>query len=378
VAVALPLLATAVTRDPLAVAGVLAAQQLPWVLVALGWSRLGNDRRTVVGGVDTLRAISVGFLGALSVLGRETILGIQLVAFVVGLGEALTDRAENEVEDVSAISARGMLGLALVGLPLGGVLYEVFPATPFVFDVLAFAMAGLLSLFAVGVVPRRVAPPAEPDERPTPATSWWITAIAALAAAATAGVLAVLVLFALDDLGLGAPAFGALLAGLAAATALGGFLAPEVGSLLGLRGGTSASLVIAATANVVAVVVADPARPIVAALALGVAGAASMAAAVLVRAWLQVTSGRPLTEENLGTFHLVVWAVAPLGALGAGLLARHRGVGDAIDGAAAAMLLAALTTFLVPSRKSIDATPEPMLGWASSPNRSGSRTPEEV
>ena len=49
-ATALPLLAVNISRDPLAIAGVVAAQHLPWIAVALGWRLVaGVDRRTVIG-----------------------------------------------------------------------------------------------------------------------------------------------------------------------------------------------------------------------------------------------------------------------------------------------------------------------------------------
>jgi len=52
VAVALPLLAANVTRDPLAIAAVVAAQHLPWVVVHAGWRFVNADRR---GGVAAFR-----------------------------------------------------------------------------------------------------------------------------------------------------------------------------------------------------------------------------------------------------------------------------------------------------------------------------------
>ena len=55
------------------------------------------------------------------------------------------------------------------------------------------------------------------------------TAVAGLQALGTSAVLGVLVLFALDDLGLGAPSFGVLLGALAAGATLGGLVAEAFG-----------------------------------------------------------------------------------------------------------------------------------------------------
>lgn len=378
VAVALPLLTTAVTRDPLAVAGVVAAQQVAWVVVALTWHRLPGDRRTLIGGADALRAIVVGILGALAVLGRETILTIQVVAFIVGLGEALTDRVESESADVSRVSTRGMLAMAAVGLPLGGVLYEIFPATPFVFDVLAFAFAGLLALFALSPTPTPAPPAAIDDELPGHATSFWTLASVALTAAATSGIAAVVVLFAIEDLALGAPAFGLVLAGMAGGATVGGLVAPELGGGLGLRGGIAAALVVAGAAVVAASQLADPALPWLAAAALAVASAATMAASVLTRAQLQLSRGRPATAQNLRPLHLAMWIAGPVGALAAGWLAAQRSVPDAVLASGVALVAASFVSFLCPSRKSVDEQGQLVVEWSQSTNSSGTRTSEEV
>lgn len=357
VAVALPLLATAVTRDPLAVAGVIAAQHVPWVVMAIAWPAFSGDRRTWLGGIDTVRALSMGMLGVLVLAGRETILDIHLAAAVVGLGEALTDGAESDATDAGSLAGPTMTALALVGLPLGGFLYEVFPATPFLFDVLAFSVAGLLALLV-----RRPVPPAPDVSTGLPAFARGTPPVAALAAVATAAssaVLGVLVLFALQDLGLGAPAFGVLLAGLAAAAATGGWVAPDVGRALGLKAGTAVSLVIAAAGYVTASRVADPAQPWAAAFALGIAAGASMVTTVLCRALLAAAHGKPVTGRALRAFHLVVWSAIPAGALAGGWVARSRGVTEVLVWAGATAVAAILPLLTVQSRNRLTHQQQP-------------------
>lgn len=343
VAVALPLLAANVTRDPLAIAAVVAAQHLPWVVVQAGWRHVRADRRTIVGTVDTSRALVLGLIGFLTLIGRETILGIQLVAVVVGLGEALTYGAESETGDAGGLSTSGMVGLAAIGLPLGGFLYEIFPATPFLFEVLAFAWAALFAL----LVKREIRPPTAVDgpEDGLPATppgSGRITISAALAAAAASAVLGVLVLYALDELGLGAPAFGLLLAGLALATIVGAYVAPEVGRFLGVKTGVVLALLAAAGGHGIGSQVADPERPWAGALALGVAAGAGMIAAVLSRALVQLSTGRPAAGPALDRFHLAIWAAIPLGAIAGGWIASQRTVDEVLLWAAGLWVAAAL------------------------------------
>ncbi|MCU1373855.1 MAG: Antibiotic efflux protein, partial [Actinomycetia bacterium] len=285
---------------------------------------------------------------------HETLLGIQIAAFVVGLGEALTDGAETETADITGLSARGMVGMAVVGLPLGGILYEIYPATPFLFEVLAFAVAALFALLVL-----RPVVPADIDEdepAPGPVTmpgTGLITISAALAAIATSAVLGVLVLFALDDLGLGAPAFGGLLAGLALCTAAGGFVAPEVGTALGLKPGLIVAAAVAAAGYATASQVADPVRPLAGAMALGVAAGAGMIVAVLSRALLQRNAGRSVAGPVLQRFHLAVWSAIPVGALAGGWVASQRSVHEVLLWSTAAWAGAAVCAALArPAKKS--------------------------
>jgi len=356
-AVALPLLATRVTPDPLAIASVVAAQHVPWVLVHLAGRAGAYDRRTLVGLADTARAVAVGILGILTLTNAETMLAIQLVAFVVGVGEAWTDRIESESSSPGSLSTRGMLAVGLVGFPLGGLLYEVSPgpATPLLADVLVFTVASTLALAIRSAVrPRpesRPAPTRPGHPRPSggglPPAAVALLASSAVASFAASGLLGLLVLFATADLGLGAPAFGLLLAGLALSTALGGLAAPLVGELVGVRTGVAAGQVVAGGAVAAAALLADPGRPWPAIVALGVGAAAGMAATVLGRARLQLVAGPRGTAAALHLLHLVTWAAIPAGALVAGLAARHTPVDRVLVGTGGAWLLAAVAVLAV-------------------------------
>ena len=394
IAVALPLLTASVTRDPLDVASVFAAQHVPWLLVALLRTRLGAriDRRTTVGLGDTVRAVALGYLGLQALVGEQTLFLLQLVAFAVGIGEALTDDAEGTATadlpsgpKASAPSTRtavtGMAALALIGLPIGGFLYEVLAAVPPLVDVLPFAFAALFALS----LRRRIVPavPASPEpSRPTllPGTGPVILA-AAVVSALSSAVLGVLVLFALDDLGLGAPAFGALLAGLAVAGGIGGLLAPEVGHLLGLR--TTATLALLAAGGGVAgaSLVADPVSPYPAVLALAVATGSAAIAVVILRALLHSRAGRTVPIAGLDPLHVAVWGAIPLGALAGGAIASSTGVADLylyLGAATAAVGVAAAA--LRPSPRPADNRLTPVgAPWSDAKERRatpGTSTPE--
>jgi hypothetical protein len=344
-AAALPLLTAAVTRDPIAVAAVIAAAHLPWIVVTLlGGSILPRlERRTVLGAAHTIRGAAVGALAYWAAGNAETLGKLAAAAFVIGLGEALADHVEDGADDLPsprpqpsglarALRSGGMVGVALIGLPVGGVLYEILPPVPFVAAVFVFCMAGLIALLprvplGAEARARAMAPPAA--IRLSPGTTR-PTAVAALQAVGTSAVLGVLVLFALDDLGLGAPSFGVLLAALAAGATVGGLAAPEVGRVLGGARGAAAAALTAGVAYAVAAVVSSPSFPLPAAVALVVGSAAAMATGVLARAELHARGGRRLGAGGLRAFHLVVWSAIPLGAILGGLVAQVLGVSAAV------------------------------------------------
>jgi MFS family permease len=345
IAVALPLLTTAFTRDPLAVAAVIAAAHLPWVVVTLlGGQVLPRlERRTVLGTAHTLRGAAVAGLAYTYAGNSETLGKLVAAAFAIGLGEALADHVEDGADQLPdarprpsglarALRSGGMVALAMIGLPLGGFLYEVLPPVPFVASVFVFCLAGLIALLPrvpLGSEARSqaMAPPA--PLRLSPGTTR-PTAVAALQALGTSAVLGVLVLFALDDLGLGAPSFGILLGALAAGSAVGGLGATELGRVLGGARGTAAAAFTAALAYGLAAAVSSPSFPLPGALALVVGAAAAMATGVLARADLHARGGRRLGAGGLRAFHLVVWSAIPLGAVVGGLVAEVFGVATAV------------------------------------------------
>jgi hypothetical protein len=346
-AVALPLIAIDTSKgDPLAVAAVVAAQHLPWVLVQLSGRRHLVDRRTLVGLTDTVRALALGTLGLLVAVRKETVLAILVTAFLVGLGEAWTDRLEAESGAAGTLGPRSMVAIGLIGFPLGGLLYDTVtgPATPLFVDVFLFTVASTFALAVHRPVkPGPVDLAGPPLDSPLPPAATPLLASAAVGSFVASGVLGLLALFATVDLGLGAPGFGVLLAALAASTAAGGFVAPTVGEWLGVRTGLVAGLLVAAGALAVASMVADADKPWQGALALGLSAAGAMTATVLGRARLQLVVGREAAPGALERLHLVTWSAIPLGALVAGWAARHLPIHRVLILLALAWVAAAVT-----------------------------------
>jgi MFS family permease len=256
---ALPLLAAALTRDPLQVGIVGAAGWLPWLLLGPVSGALVDrwDRRQVMWTVDAARFGIVGGLGIAVLAGWASIPLLVATGFLLGVGQTLFDSATQSViptlvgRDAGRLErANGRLFGAqqvsqqLLGPPLGGLLFSLARAVPFLVDAASF----LLSSALIATISGRFRPERTAD---TPRTSlrrqiaegmrWLlghrllrITVVMAGIAnlALTAGDV-ILVLLAQDELGLGSVGYGLLLASYAVGGVLGSLLAVHVGRLLG-------------------------------------------------------------------------------------------------------------------------------------------------
>src|SRR5438270_880162 len=110
--VALPLLATTVTHDPVLIAGLSATQFLPWLLFAAIAGALVDriDRRRAMIVANSARAIAVGTLAVLVASGGMTIWTVYLTALIIGTAETIADSAANAL--VPAVVGDGSLDSA--------------------------------------------------------------------------------------------------------------------------------------------------------------------------------------------------------------------------------------------------------------------------
>ena len=97
VALALPWLATMLTRDPVAIAAVAAAGRLPWLIFAVPAGVIVDrtDRRKLIARADLLRAALVGAILVLALSGPSSAAVWLLagLAFLLGAAEVLRDNA---------------------------------------------------------------------------------------------------------------------------------------------------------------------------------------------------------------------------------------------------------------------------------------------
>jgi MFS family permease len=247
-ATALPLLAATLTRDPLAVAVVFFAGQLPWLLLALPAGVVVDrvDRRRLLWTTDAARFAIVGTFGVAVLAGWATIPLLATAGFLLGVGQTLYDTAAQVIVPAlvsrdpaqleaanGRIESAAVIGGQLAGPPAGGLLFAAAPAVPFLLDAASFtAAAGL-----VATIPGRYARPRDPWAAPTSLRAevaeglgWlWrhrllrtLGVMVGVLNLTIAGWLAVFVLFAQEELGLGSVGYGVLLTGLAVGGGAGG------------------------------------------------------------------------------------------------------------------------------------------------------------
>ena len=140
---AVPLIATTLTRDPLAIAAIGALAFLPWLVFGIPAGMLVDrfDRRWIMAIANTLRGATAVTLAVLTVSGFLSIWWLLAGVLVFGFGETLFDNATNAivpsiVERPALERANGFMQAAqitidnFVATPIGGVLFAVSLALP--------------------------------------------------------------------------------------------------------------------------------------------------------------------------------------------------------------------------------------------------------
>ncbi|BCJ61523.1 MFS transporter [Micromonospora endophytica] len=347
---AFPLLAAALTDNPLAVAAVAAAQFLPWLVSGLFAGVLADRRgaRTLLAAADTGRVVVLGTLAAAIALGWVSIALVVVAAFLLGVGETIRDTAAQTavprlVADAQLEKANGRLvageivGNEFVGPPVGALLFVVGAAIPFAVNGAALALAVMLVLSLPLTLAHRVtvAPgadnPATEGDGPLAGVRWLIhqpmlrtlVLVTAAVAAADTAWFAIFVLYAREALGLGAVGFGLLLATGAGGGLIGSFAADRL--VARFRHRTVLTWSMAATAGVPVLLVVAPNR----AAAVVVVATTSAAFAVLNVAALSVRQRlvpTGLLGRVIAASRLVTYSCTALGALAGGALAAGVGI----------------------------------------------------
>ncbi len=361
--VAYPWLASALTRNPVAIAGVAVATRLPWLVFTLPAGVITDrvDRRKLVMGMDLIRfALTLGV--AFAVLAAEGSLNdpgdiadglastpdngavalvlLYLAAVLLGSAEVLRDNSAQtlmpslvDTEHLDKANGRlwgaEMVMNAFVGPPLAGLLLSVSFALPFFIDAGTFAVAaGLLFLIAGDFAPKGRpvdAPQASFREDLREGVRWLWQHRLLRSLGIALGLLnglgamqqAVDVLFAQEVLGLSAAGFGALAIAFAIGGVTGSMVAHRVSEKLGPGNSLFATIIVSAIGP--ALIGSMPSVPLVFAVFL----VGSFFAVV----WNVITVGLRQTlipDHLLGRVNSVYrffgWGMIPIGSMLGGLL----------------------------------------------------------
>ena len=345
--------ASLLTRDPLLVALVPVALRLPWVLFALPAGIVTDrvDRRRLIVAMDGLRAVAFG-VAALAIwaalpLAAAPLTGVSdaglyvmiLVAgLVVGGAEVFRDNAAQTmlpalVPSAALEQANGrlwsveMIGNSLIGPVLGAFLIAIWLPLPFAVNALAYGVALLLVV--------RMAGSFRAEQRDV--RNWRaelaegfgflrgspllrdLALITGVWNLLHQMVIIALVLHAQENFGLGAKAYGLMLAG----GAVGGVIGSLAGSWVATKLGPVRTMrwMLAASPFAFAVIAVAP-GPLTVALALGLSEMTGLVWNIVSVS----TRQRMIPDAMLGRvnslYRLLAWGMMPMGLILSGLIVR--------------------------------------------------------
>ncbi|MDQ1183293.1 MFS transporter [Agrobacterium larrymoorei] len=338
IVLALPWLATMMSRDPLAVGAVAAAGSMPWLLFALPAGVIidGTDRRKLIARADMIRAgiVTAIMMLALSEPMASAVWVLAGLAFLLGCAEVLRDNAAQtilpsivapadlEMANGQMWSAEQLMG-QFIGPPLAGILIGLGIAVPFGLDAAVLVLAaGMVWLITMP-------PQLTQTNRFWPAfvegMSWMRKDRLLFRFAVTLGMVnfffsmatTVTVLFSQEVLRLSAAEHGLLLSAAATGAVAGSLGAPLITKKVGAQASLYLSFLIWAGGYAVICLSSN-------AFAVGTAMALFMAASML---WNVITVSwrqRRIPAELFGRVNSIYrffgWGSMPLGAIAAGML----------------------------------------------------------
>ncbi|MCF2530792.1 MFS transporter [Yinghuangia soli] len=372
---ALPLLALALTRDPMALALVTAAGTLPWLLFGILGGALVDrwDRRRTMWVADAARAVLLAIPALAAVFGVLSIPLLAAVAFLLGLGGLFFDTAATAyLPDLlgrdpmlleranSRLRGAQTAASGFAGPPAGSALLAAGRSVPLVADAVSFAVSAVL-VRSLPPVPRPVPEARESLLRQARAGASYVfrnrllLGLALRPAVGNVAFLAVetvLALFAHERLGIGAFGFGLLLT----AEAAGGLLGAGVASFLGRRLGTGTALTCTAAVEGLAILgLAAAPNAYAAGLALAVCGAGMGATMVLGPSLRQAIVPAHLMGRVASTSRMLGMCAAPFGAFLGGWLATAYDVRTPLYVAAGLLLAMTAVTATMTSNRRVEA-----------------------
>jgi MFS family permease len=347
--VALPLLATRLTRDPRLIAGLLVAERLPWLGLSLAAGSLADrlPRLALMRMADIVRAtvLLAAGLGALG--GRLSLPILYLLALSLGAAETVFSTASQAtLADLVPLDgldrANGLLfsgqagGEQLIGPALGGVVFAISASAPLLVDGFSFFASAVMLAQAARRV-RAPEPVAAVGASP-PAAAGIKAGLRAFAAVGVLRVLmvllsglglcqamalALLVVYATRTLHLGPAEYGLFIAAGSVGNVGAGLLVSKIRARCGTATIMTACAVAAASAYLV---LAATSSTLVAVGAFIVESFAVVCGCVTSLTVRQSAVPSELRGRIASIFRMAIFGAVPVGAIAGGLLAQLGGV----------------------------------------------------
>jgi MFS family permease len=344
---ALPLLAAALTRNPVLISAVFFASRLPWLVLGLVSGAVVDrgDRRRIMVRADVARMVILGVLGLLVLAGAATLPMIFAAAFLSGVAQTFFDNASmaaiqalvpaEELERVNGqMFGAEMIMLQFIGPVAGSVLYGRAAWSPFLLDAVSFAISAALIFTLAASLGSRQQPPAAGRSiraevsvglhwlwhHPVVRTLAVLVAILAFVAQA---ILAILVLFALRVLHLSTDGYGLLLGAAGVGSLAGNIIAPRISSRVGARRCLMASIVVSGGAYL-GIYPTD--APVLVGVLLAANGFSIAVWNVVTVSLRQMIVPPHLTGRVNSVYRMLAWGGLSLGSLAGGFIGRAAGL----------------------------------------------------
>ena len=346
-AVAAPLLAISLTKDPILISMLSAFVMLPWLLFAIPIGLIvdRSNKRLLITFTNSIRFITAGLVALAISTDTITIYWLLLATFLIGTCEVATDTAAQSLipvilEKKNFEKANSRMNIAetviqnFIGAPLSGFLYATAIVLPFILNSLGF----LIAAFFVFMIPAHLISQGSSAETPVTEKKSFISEIKfglnylwndrplrrLVATTTSLGLFyslstSTLILFITEILEVQAKYFGVLMAGAGSGGVLGGILTP----ILSKKFGRGAVLAVAIFISSITVVFQGISPNV---WVFGVIGFISTFAItnwnILLMSCYQVLIPADLYGRIHGARRTFVWGVMPIGALLGGVIAQ--------------------------------------------------------
>ena len=360
---AIPLLAASLTRDPVLIAIQSNMALLPWLFLAIPLGAILDrvNRRMAMLFVQASRVLIGASIASLIITGNLSLWMLMLLTFCFGVSEVVYDTAtQSSIPSLlkghqlergnSRLQIADTVMQSFIGVPLGGLLYVAFTASPFIGIASCYVVATLLIFsLAKDALQGKMQPKADRAKLRVDikqALDFLLGHKPLLRLVTVTGVVALfyamgqatMVLFILDHLHVPEAAYGWVMVPLAVGALVGAFASPK----LSKRFGRSRALAVSLPASAFALLIAGLAPNVTWFLL------ASLVHGFFIAQWnilLMSTYHLMIPNEIFGRVHGIrrtfVWGLMPLGGLVGGLIGKIDITLPMIVGGACAVLVAA-------------------------------------